>query len=341
LGTVSVVIVTYQSAAAIERTLPALRSELREGDELIVVDNASGDGSAERARVLVPAATVIETGENLGYGEGSNRGAAAATGDVLVFLNPDAVPQPGFRDAILAPAEDGSGWTAWQGLVTAAGGREINTRGGIVHYTGIAWAGGAGDPVSTLPDGPLPEPAFASGACLAIRRADFERLGGYAGEFFLYHEDVELSFRVRLEGGTLGVARDAVVDHEYEFEKGPAKWRYIERNRWSTLIRTYPGSLLLLLMPVLIATDIALWPVAIAKGWAPQRLRALIETIAGLHRHLDERRRIQRRRTISTAEFASHLRAELDSLYLGRAAHSRVLAGLLGAYWRVVTALIR
>ena len=62
--------------------------------------------------------------------------------------------------------------------------------------------------------------------------------------FFLYHEDVDLSLRVRLAGGELGVEPAARVDHDYEFEKGADKWRYLERNRWATLIRTYPAALL-------------------------------------------------------------------------------------------------
>jgi N-acetylglucosaminyl-diphospho-decaprenol L-rhamnosyltransferase len=340
VASLSVVIVTYNSAGAIQRTLPALAGELREGDELIVVDNDSSDGTSERARELAPSAQVIESGANLGYGEGSNRGAAAASGDVVVFLNPDAMPQPGFRDAIVAPAENGSGWAAWQGIVTAKEGTEINTSGGVAHFTGIAWAGAAGAPITSLPS-LSPEPAFVSGACLAVPRAELERTGGYAGDFFLYHEDVDLSFRVRLAGGRLGVARDAVVDHEYDFDKGRAKWRYLERNRWATLIRTYPGSLLALLMPALIATDLALWPVAIAGGWGGQRLRALADTIRGLPRHLRERGEIQRTRTISAAQFAAHLSPGLDSAYLGAASRSRVLGAILGGYWRAVRALLR
>ncbi len=339
MSSLSVVIVTHDSAAALGRTLPALGVELLGGDELIVVDNDSSDGSAQRARELVPGATVIETGTNLGYGEGCNRGAAAATGDVVVFLNPDAAPQQGFRDAIAAPADDGSGWAAWQGLVTAERGAEVNTRGGVVHFTGIAWAGGAGEPRSSVPAEPA-EPAFASGACLAVRRDELERLGGFAEGFFLYHEDVDLSLRVRLRGGRLGVASDAVVDHDYDFDKGRAKWRYLERNRWATIIRTYPAALLALVMPALIATDLALWPVAIAGGWAGPRLRALGETLRDLPRNLRARRRIQAEREITAAEFAAHLTPRLDSAYLGAASRSRVLAALLGGYWRVVTSLL-
>ena len=247
--------------------------------------------------------------------------------------------QPGFRDAIVAPVEVGE-LSAWQGLVTADDGAVINTRGGVVHFTGIAWAGGAGEPArpSTEPHGA--EPGFVSGACLAIPRERFEELDGFAEDFFLYHEDVDLSLRVRLAGGRLGVAGDARVDHDYEFDKGADKWRYLERNRWATIIRTYPAPLLVLLMPALVATDVALWFVALADGWAGARWLALGDTLRALPRLFRERREVQAGMTVGAGEFARTLTPDLDSAYLGGASRSGALRTVLRAYWRVVTALL-
>ncbi|MQA76201.1 MAG: glycosyltransferase, partial [Solirubrobacterales bacterium] len=262
--TLSTVIVTHDSRPALAATLPALVDQLRPGDELIVVDNASADATPATVRGLAPEAIVIETGANLGFAAGCNRGVDAASGELVCLLNPDAAPQPGWRAAIELPFVDGRGWSAWQGLVTAGGGRTVNSRGGVVHFTGIAWAGGAGEPlapeVSGEPTPPRPpgEPGFVSGACLAISRRLYLELGGMPERFFLYHEDVDLSLRARLAGGRLGVEPAARVDHDYEFDKGAAKWRYLERNRWATLIRTYPAALLALLAPALVATDLAL-----------------------------------------------------------------------------------
>jgi hypothetical protein len=186
----------------------------------------------------------------------------------------------------------------------------------------------------------LDDPAFVSGACLAIPRTAYLEAGGMPEEFFLYQEDVDLSFRLRLAGGRLGVEAAAQVDHDYEFDKGKAKWRYLERNRWATLIRTYPTALLAVLMPALIATELALIAVSIAGGWFPQKLRAWAETWLWLPRLVRERRAIQARRGVSAAAFAAALTPELDSPYLGRAAGSRPLGFLLRSFWGLALRLL-
>ena len=344
MATLSVVIVTHDSRDAVGTTLPALVAQLRDDDQLIVVDNASADGTPAAVRELAANAIVIETGANLGFAAACNRGAEAAAGELLCLLNPDAVPQLGWREAIERPLAQGRGWSAWQGLVTAEGGRTVNTRGGVVHFTAIAWAGGAGEPV---PGGSAmaeitggEEPGFCSGACLAIPRAVYLGGGGMPAEFFLYHEDVDLSLRLRLEGGTLGVEPAARVDHDYDFDKGREKWLYLERNRWATLVRTYPAALLALLAPALLATELALVVVAAAGGWLPQKLRAWAQTLGALPRLLRERRAIQARRTVTAGEFARGLSAGLDSPYLGAAARSRALGVVLRGYWAIVLVLL-
>ena len=107
--TLSLLIVAYDSRDDLIKTLPALLPELGDGDELIVVDNKPGDGSAELVRELAPAARIVATGANSGFAGGCNAGAAEASGDLLVILNPDAAPQPGFGEAIRRPWVDGRG----------------------------------------------------------------------------------------------------------------------------------------------------------------------------------------------------------------------------------------
>ena len=273
----SVVLVTHNSGTAVAAALPALCEQLEPDDELVVLDNASADDTRALVRELASDAIVVESPRNLGFAAGANAGAQHASGDLLVFLNPDATPQPGFAEAIRGGLD--RGWAAWMGLVTSHGGRVVNTNGGIVHFTGIAWAGEAGAPAPGTLDGPREAP-FLSGACLAVPRDVWDRAGGFSERFFMYQEDVDLSLRLRLAGGRLGVEPAAVVDHDYEFAKGPAKWRMLERNRWAMILRCYPTPLLALLTPALLATELALLAVAAMGGWLPQKLAAALETRA-------------------------------------------------------------
>jgi GT2 family glycosyltransferase len=323
------VVVTHDSAAAVADMLPALSEQLAPGDEVVVVDNDSRDGTLAVVRAVAPDAVVVKNACNTGFAAGANAGARAAGGDLLLFLNPDATPAPGFVHAVRAPARE---WTAWMGLVTT--GRSINSSGGVMHFTGIAWAGREPAP------GPH-EAAFLSGACLAVPRDVWEGAGGFAEEYFMYHEDVEFSLRLRLGRGRLGVEPAAVVDHEYEFAKGPAKWRRLESNRWATIVRCYPGPLLALVAPALLATEVALLGVAAAGGWLPQKLAATGDVARALPRLLRERRAVQGGRVISSAEFAAWLTPDLDSPFLGPVGRSTIVRWGLRTYWRLVLSALR
>jgi GT2 family glycosyltransferase len=337
---VSVLIVAWNSSQELRRTLPPLLAELRDGDELIVVDNASPDNSAAVVAELAPAAKIVTMGRNDGFAGGVNVGATAATGDLLVILNPDAMPLPGWGEAIRRPWLDGRGWSAWQALVAGADGTTINSARNPVHFTGIVWSGMHDEPIEAAP-GPS-EVVSISGACLAVPLEVWHRIGGFAPKFFMYHEDVDLALRLRLAGEAPGIEPAAVVAHDYEFTASAGnKWRWMERNRLATLIRLYPGSLLLLLAPALLATEVALLAASVAGGWGRQKLRANAEVLIWLPRLLGERRAIRRERRISAADFAAALTPDLDSPFIPEVARSLPARMALRTYWRVVRALLR
>ena len=190
------------------------------------------------------------------------------------------------------------------------------------------------------PAPPAGEVPTLSGACLAIPRETWDLAGGFPAEFFLYCEDVDLSLRLRLAGGALGIEPSAVVDHEYEFGSSGQKWRRLERNRWAVLIRNYPTRLLVLIAPALIATELALLPASFAAGWGRQKLSAYFEIVRWLPRLLRERRGIQATRRISAAAFASWMTADLDSPFIPAFARSAPIRFLVRSYWRAVRRLL-
>jgi N-acetylglucosaminyl-diphospho-decaprenol L-rhamnosyltransferase len=330
---IAVVVVTHQSAEHLPRLLDALGEQLREEDEIAIVDNASSDGTPALARSLGERARVLETGENLGFAGGCHVGADATRAPLLLFLNPDCRPQPQCVERLRAAAAAHPDWGAWQAVVMLDDGR-INTSGGVVHYLGIGWAGDCERPASALPVGDR-EVAFASGAAMVVRREAWDSLHGMDREYFMYGEDLDLGLRLWLAGYGVGAVAAARVTHSYEFDKGPSKWFWLERNRWRTVLSVYPGTLLLLLAPALAAAELGLLAIAAREGWLGSKMRAQIATIAGLGRTLERRRAVQRGRRIGARELAAHLTCSLDSPYLAGAQHP-LLSAPQAVYWGLV-----
>lgn len=334
----SVVVVAHDSLADLRRTLGPLIAQLGPGDELIVVDNASSDGLAAELGAIAPSARLISPGTNSGFAAGANLGAAAARGDLLVLLNPDALVADGFAAAIRAPWGGPAG--AWMGLVTLGDGGAINTSGGVLHFTGFGWAGQVGEPVAQAPR-TVCEVGFLSGACLAIPRTTWEQVGGFAERFFMYCEDVDLSLRLRLRGHALAVVPSARVAHDYEFAKGDYKWRMLERNRWATVLRNYPTRLLLAVSPALLITEAAVWLVALRGGWWRMKARATLDLLGWLPRLRRERAAIRATAEISAQAFAAPLVATLDSPYFGAVGRQPLVRRALALYWGGARALLR
>jgi GT2 family glycosyltransferase len=339
-ASLSVLVVAYNSAGDLRRTLPGVAAELSPGDEVIILDNGSSDDLAGAVEASLPEARVIPMEGNAGYTAAINRGARLAQGDLLVVLNPDAMPEPGFGEAIRRPLYDGSGWAAWMALVvcTEDGRRLVNSWGNPLHFTGFSWAGGHGSPaVAVGPSRPVPT---MSGACLAIPRSTWLRIGGFPDRFFLYQEDTDLSVRLRLHGEEIGLLTEAAVDHDYDFGRREQKFLWLERNRLAMVIRNYPAPLLVLLAPAMLATELALVAVSARQGWLPAKLRSYRDLLRWLPGLRAERRRIQASRRITPAEFAGILTPDLDSDYFPAFVRSGPVRLLLRGYWRVVRALL-
>lgn len=339
MSRLAVVVVTHDSSGVLPSMLRALLPQLRDSDELVVVDCDSREDPGALLHELAPAAKLVALRENRGFAGGASVGARESSAPLLLFLNPDAVPQPGCLDALRGAAELHDRWGAWQPLVTLPGGTLVNTRGGVTHFLGFGWAGGHGEPVENVPTQPR-EVSFASGAALAIRRSAWDGIGGIERAYFMYGEDLELSLRLRLAGWGVGLVPLARVEHDYEFTKGDYKWFHLERNRWWTLIGTYPGTLLALLAPALLAFELALLAVATREGWLGAKLRAQAAVLRSVPWALRRRRSIQASRQVATATFAAALTASLDSPFLGSAARVGALRGLQAGYWRAVRCAI-
>ncbi len=338
----AVVVVTYQSAEHLPGLFAALDGQLREQDELVIVDNASTDGTPAVARSLSERVVVIEAGENLGFAGGCHVGVDSTAAPLLLFLNPDSRPQPGCLERLREASSAHPTWGAWQAAVLLDDGH-INTSGGVVHYLGIGWAGSCERPLTELPEQDC-EIAFPSGAAMVIRRETWTALGGLERDYFMYGEDLDLGLRIWLSGQGVGLVPAARVEHSYEFDKGQLKWFWLERNRWRTVLSVYPAAVLLLLAPALLAFELGLLAIAARGGWLDSKLRAQAAAIRGLPITLARRRSVQQKRHIGAGAFAAHLTSSLDSPYLVGAQTPLLRIPQKGYWWlirRLLAALAR
>lgn len=333
-------IVAYESGPELARTLPGLARELGPGDEVLVVDNGSKASPREAIERHMPQARLIEMGRNAGFTVATNSGVSESAGDIVLMLNPDALPEPGFGAAIRRPFAERLEWGAWMALVACrvAGDKVVNSWANPVHFTGIAWAGGHGRPLTEV--GESRDIPVASGAALAVRRETWEEVGGLPEEFFLYHEDIDLSVRIQAAGHRIGLQADAVVDHDYDFHSNARKWFWLERNRLAMVIRNYPTPLLALVAPALFGTELVLLMVSARQGWLRAKLKSYRDLIRWLPRLRRERGDIQQARQISPGQFADLLTPDLDSPLIPAFAQKGPVRWTLRTYWKAVRFLL-
>ncbi len=276
---VTIVVLTYDCERYVDACFGSLQRADLAGIEasIVAVDNGSRDGTVARIREGYPDVTVIETGANLGFAGGNNvalRRTLEAGGDYVYLLNPDTEVAPGFLEEALSVAEARPEAGAVQSLLLLANERDrINTAGNVIQFLGFGHCGRYREPVERAPRDPV-EIGFASGAAALLRIEALREVGLFDEELFLYQEDMDLGWRLRMAGWDNVLAPRSVVYHEYEFSRAPTKFFYIERNRYLVLLKNASARTLLLLAPLLFASELALIAVATRSGWLRQKLRA-------------------------------------------------------------------
>jgi GT2 family glycosyltransferase len=286
-------VVSYASPEAAAAAARSLLAQSLAPCEVIVVDN-DAKGKVAHTGIFPADARILRPAANIGYTGAVNLAAGEASGDWLFFLNPDAIAAEDCLERLMESV-DGPDVAIVGAQVLLPDGR-VNAGDNPVNIAGISWSGGYGGPRE---HGPPRDTAGVSGAALLARRDSFSSVGGLCPHFFLYVDDTDLCWRTRLAGGRVRYCPEAVVVHDYDFDKGTRKWLYLERNRaWALLSNLQPRTLALL-APVLLGTELAVVVRAAREGWLREKLRAWAGVLARLPALLRWRRTVQAGRRVS------------------------------------------
>jgi GT2 family glycosyltransferase len=216
---VSVVIVNYNGRHHLEKCLPSVFATAKLGYEVIVVDNGSKDDSVAWMREHWPQVRVIAETRNLGFGLANLVGARNARSNYLALLNSDTVVTPDWLEHLVRPLllDPGIGATCSQ-LRLLARPEYLNARGGGMSRLGFGYDIDFGCPF-VPPSGPedaVPvDVLFPSGAAMLMRRTDFLDVGAFDPSYFMYHEDVDLGWRLWLLGKRVVMCPASVVFHAF------------------------------------------------------------------------------------------------------------------------------
>ncbi len=293
---ISIIIVTWNSEKHLPACLDALSAQTYKDFEVLMIDNGSTDqdyldfeGKYSDLRL-----TIKKNNENLGFAVANNIGARLARGQWLALLNADAFPEPDWLECLLEATQiyPNAFFTSRQ--IQADNPQYLDGEGDIYHVSGLAWRKNYNFHVYPLNEDQ--EVFSACGAAALYPRQEFLDVGGFDEDYFSYHEDVDLGFRLRLRGLSCMLVPQAIVHHVGSASTGKKSdfsIYYGHRNLVWTYFKDMPSTLFWLYLPLHIAVNFFFLTYFTFTGKGSAIWRAKLDAIRGLPMILKKRRNVQ------------------------------------------------
>lgn len=305
----TIIVVTHNSARWLPRCAAALSAQTDKRWKLVVLDNASRPEERPKQSDLPAGARLIQSEDNVGFAAGNNRGAQGADTPYLVLLNADAFPEPEWLATLFALAEQHPEAAAIGSTQIRANADNVfDGTGDVLHASGLAYRSNFGKPLAMTP--PLGETFAACGAAMLIRRDAFESIGGFDERYFCFFEDVDLCFRLRLQGHIVLQSPDAIVHHVGGGSTGgPSAFARFHgaRNRFWTFVKCMPPALFWPLLPMHLALSGAACTAAAFTGGGLAAWQGLFAGIAGAGAIWRSRQELRRARRVGAGAIARRL----------------------------------
>lgn len=317
---VSIIIVTWNSGGHLEKCRSSLLKQTYRDFEIVIVDNGSTDGSLDEIEEHWKEFDLVveRLGENLGFAGGNNVGARLARGKWIVLLNADAYPERGWLENLLRAAEENPGHIAFSSRQLQFDSPDLlDGAGDAYHVSGLAWRNHYNLPADRYGLGK--KEIFSPCAAAAMySREDFLGVGGFDEDYFSYFEDIDLGFRLRLNGGRCLYVPDAVVHHVGSASTGKRSdfsVYYGYRNLMWTFIKDMPSYWFWLLLPLHVSTMLFFAMYITLRGQGRAIWSAIFDAIRGAPKMFAKRRAIQKNRKADAKDILRVMSTELLEPY--------------------------
>ena len=335
-STVGVVVLAYGDEPWLVECVGSVLSSKGVEVDLVVVDNGC---TPDHLAPLLHRddLKLVRPGENTGFAGGCDLGARHVGGEYLALVNSDCIVEADTLAALADVATDPGVGPVMASIRFADRPDVLNSSGNPVHVLGTCWAGDIEERETRTEPYDVPS---ASGACLLLRRALWDHLDGFDDTYFAYLEDTELSLRCRRLGLVARCVPTARALHHYEFSRNPMKMYLLERNRLLMVGTLWSGRMLVLLAPLFLALELALFALATLQGWRREKVdgwRWLLRNVGRVRRR---RRVLQQERRVDDRVWSEVLTPTLAPHVVGSAAAARPVNLVVGLYWRLVRRLL-
>jgi len=334
---VSIIIPHLAGEELLCRCLGSLEKTTYPRWEVLLVDNASTDGSVETARARFPWLKVVRNQTNLGYAGGCNVGIRHSSADYVLLLNDDTEVEPTCLSTLVEVAESDTRIAACQPKIRSLVNRRrfdySGAAGGMMDIFGYPFALGRIFEVVEEDSGQydrIRDIVWASGTATLLRRSALEEVGLLDEDFFAHMEEIDLDWRLHLRGYRVVAVPGAIVYHQSGSTlraQSPMKLFLNHRNNLVMILKNYSGPALTAVFPYRIALELLTLAHAIA-GFDFHRAQAVVKALGTLLFHLGDicrkRRSAQALRVVSDSVI-------LSQLYHGSVALKHFIGGLTAA----------
>ncbi|MGB0389291.1 MAG: glycosyltransferase family 2 protein [Ardenticatenaceae bacterium] len=312
----SVIVVCTNELHHLLRCLPALLTQTHASYEVVVVDNASSDGSREYVQDLLESHShlrIITNQDNLGYVGANNVGFANSDAELLIVLNPDTEPEADWLSELVKAFDEPDVGLATSKIVMMYDRSRLNTCGNDMSVISLVVCRGLGKPATGFSE--AADVAAVSGAAFAIRRSVLEKIGYFDSSFFIYYEDTELSLRARLAGYRCVYVPTSVVAHDYKFKFSTKKAFWQERNRYYSILKIFDWRTIILLSPWFLLGDLVAFGYCAlqSRQHVFSKLRAYMWIIQHWGQIMENRRRTQALRAVPDSHLLQSMVPEISA----------------------------